>query len=91
VGWGSNSIEDWKKFKDEKSIAEWTLLIPIIPLAIICLIIYKILNLVLYILKGILIGIIEGFREYGGIFADYFDASYSDYCPGINWKNNNKK
>lgn len=35
---------------------------------------------------GILRGFIKGFNEFGGIFKDYFDASYSDYCPGINWE-----
>lgn len=34
---------------------------------------------------GIIGGFIEGFNEFGGIFKDYFDASYSDYCPGIEW------
>lgn len=26
-----------------------------------------------------------------GIFGEYFGASYSDYCPGIEWKEENKK
>jgi hypothetical protein len=38
------------------------------------------------IIGGILIGFKEGFREFGGIFAEYFSSSYSDYCPGITWK-----
>lgn len=36
-------------------------------------------------------GIIRGFgyaiTKFGGIFGEYFGASYSDYCPGISWDN----
>lgn len=46
--------------------------------------IYKFL--IYTILWGIIKGIGTGFNEFGGIFADYFNASYSDYCPGINWE-----
>lgn len=42
------------------------------------------------IIGGILIGIKEGFKEFGGIFAEYFNASYSDYCPGISWEEEKK-
>ena len=42
--------------------------------------------IVVTVFGGILEGFVEGFNEFGGIFKDYFDASYSDYCPGINWE-----
>lgn len=72
----------------------WLILIPYMPLYFIFykviweIIIYKfIYQFIIYtILWGILRGIGIGFHEFGGIFADYFDASYSDYCPGINWE-----
>jgi len=89
--WGVSTTKEWMEVKDKKTVIEWILLVPTFPLTILCFIFYKIFQAISYVLKGIVIGIIEGFREYGGIFADYFDASYSDYCPGINWKNNNKK
>ena len=38
------------------------------------------------VIGGIIEGIVEGFREFGGIFSDYMNASYSDYCPGISWE-----
>lgn len=38
------------------------------------------------IIGGIIIGVKEGFKEFGGIFAEYFSSSYSDYCPGIEWE-----
>ena len=38
------------------------------------------------IIGGIYQGFKVGFKEFGGIFSDYLDASYSDYCPGINWE-----
>ena len=38
---------------------------------------------------GFFWGIIKGFgvaiAKFGGIFGEYFGASYTDYCPGINW------
>lgn len=40
------------------------------------------------VIIGILSGFAEGFNEFGGIFSDYFNASYSDYCPGIEWEKN---
>ena len=43
------------------------------------------------IIGGIIIGIKEGFKEFGGIFAEYFNASYSDYCPGISWEEKEDK
>lgn len=42
------------------------------------------------ILGGICEGIGEGFSEFGGIFKDYMKSSYSDYCPGIEWKDEEK-
>lgn len=38
------------------------------------------------IIGGIYQGFKVGFKEFGGIFSDYLNASYSDYCPGINWE-----
>lgn len=61
----------------------WTLL-PLLYLfkGIVCVCKYIWFN----IIGGILIGFKEGFKEFGGIFAEYFSSSYSDYCPGITWK-----
>ena len=38
------------------------------------------------IILGISSGFAEGILEFGGIFGDYLNASYSDYCPMINWE-----
>lgn len=43
------------------------------------------------IIMGIFGGLVEGFNEFGGIFRDYFNASYSDYCPGIEWEETSNK
>lgn len=43
------------------------------------------------ILGGIGRGFVEGIQEFGGIFSDYFNASYSDYCPSIDWDNEEKE
>jgi len=49
------------------------------------------------IIAGSAVGIFNLILNSGGIFSDYFKASYSDYCPGIEWidtedevKNNKK-
>ena len=51
--------------------------------------IYKIL--IITVLGGICEGIGEGFSEFGGIFKDYLNSSYSDYCPGIEWKDKDEE
>lgn len=38
------------------------------------------------IIFGIGSGFAEGITEFGGIFGNYLNASYSDYCPMINWE-----
>lgn len=43
------------------------------------------------ILKPIGRGIVFFFGEFGEVFVKYFNASYSDYCPGIEWKEKNDK
>ena len=43
------------------------------------------------VLGGIGRGFVEGIQEFGGIFSDYFNASYSDYCPSIDWDNEEKE
>ncbi len=80
--------ETWRKEKN-KNVFKWIVVILWYP-------IYFITNyifikfiwrlLICTIIFGVCEGIIEGFNEFGGIFADYFNASYSDYCPGINWE-----
>lgn len=63
---------------------------------IICKPIYYIIYLPIYVfliktvIGGILMAFITGIKEFGGIFGDYFNASYSDYCPGIDWEDKNK-
>jgi hypothetical protein len=27
----------------------------------------------------------NGLKNSSGVFGEYFNASYSDYCPGIEW------
>ena len=35
---------------------------------------------------GIILGFKQGILEFTGIFGEYLDSSYSDYCPMIIWK-----
>ena len=89
----ANYGEEWRKQKN-KNIFKCILVILWYPFYIIIgklLVEYIIINfickfLIYTILWGIIKGIGTGFNEFGGIFADYFNASYSDYCPGINWE-----
>lgn len=38
----------------------------------------------LFIAK-LVVGLVKGIGSSSGIFGEYFGASYSDYCPGIEW------
>jgi len=38
-----------------------------------------------YGFKAIVIGLKNGFIEFGGIFGQYFGSTKGDYCPGIEW------
>lgn len=33
----------------------------------------------------VVVGLVKGIASSSGIFGEYFGASYSDYCPGIEW------
>jgi len=39
-----------------------------------------------YLIKKGAIGFWDGFLGFLGIFGEYFGASYTDYCPGIDWE-----
>lgn len=43
------------------------------------------------IIVSVFVGVIEGIKEFGGLFSSYLSSSYSDYCPGIEWEENNNK
>lgn len=88
-----NYGEKWRK-QENKSIFKRILVILWYPFYIIIgklIVEYIIMDfickfLIYTVIWGIIKGIGIGFNEFGGIFADYFNASYSDYCPGINWE-----
>lgn len=91
--WCVDEIKEWFKYRSSKAWFEWAFLVPALPLAGVV----WILRVVFYdflcgfILKGVFEGILQGAVEYGGIFTEYFNASYSDYCPGIKWEKEDKK
>lgn len=75
--------------KDYKSVTikEWIFFAPIIFLS------YGLWWLIKDVIwKGIMVstwnGIVTTVTTCGGIFGEYFGASYSDYCPGIEWEEN---
>jgi hypothetical protein len=43
-----------------------------------------IVNVAMFIYK-ILSSFVKGLANSTGVFGEYFGASYSDYCPGIEW------
>lgn len=51
----------------------------------------KVIVLSYKIIASIFVGFIEGIGEFGGLFSSYLSSSYSDYCPGIEWEENNDK
>lgn len=38
-----------------------------------------------WIIYATYVGLRNAFFTFTGIFGEYFGASYSDYCPGIEW------
>lgn len=90
--------EEWLSEKDTLTRRQYYYIIPIwiiyLPFRfIIYNIIYKIILYGFFykvlwqiIILGIFSGFAEGITEFGGIFGDYLNASYSDYCPMINWE-----
>lgn len=68
----------------------WLIFIPIKFLFVDLLFEFFLINL----LKGIVAGakgIWVSLLGFLGIFGEYFGASYTDYCPGIEWEENDKK
>ena len=96
--WFAGKFEsDWKKNLKNLTAMEYLYVIPFliiyIPVRIVFVsILWKIIYYVLYkflweiVILGILTGFKEGITEFTGIFGDYLNASYSDYCPMISWK-----
>ena len=88
---------NWKSNLKQLSPREYIFVIPFmvvyIPLKIVLMyiiwgfvyyIIYRFLWSILIV--GIVLGFKQGIVEFTGIFGEYLDSSYSDYCPTINWK-----
>ena len=44
-----------------------------------------------YLIKKGAIGLWDGILGFLGIFGEYFGASYTDYCPGIEWDQDEQK
>lgn len=91
--WCEDEIKEWFKYRSSKTWFEWAFLVPVLPLAGVVWVLKVVFFdfLCEFILKGIFEGLLQGAVEYGGIFTEYFNASYSDYCPGIKWEKEDKK
>lgn len=87
----------WKHNLKQLSLKEYLFVIPFmvvyIPIKIILVyIIWKFIYYVIYkfiwstLIVGITLGFKQGIVEFTGIFGEYLNSSYSDYCPMINWK-----
>lgn len=79
--------------KQRTSFKEKIIILP----AVIAFCIYKVLKFIFFtfIYKWIIKSTINAFKiffiQFTGIFGEYFNASYSDYCPGIEWDENEKE
>lgn len=74
--------------KQHASIKEWIISAPaLIFLGVLYVIFYWIIYLFLWkwIIYATYKGLKNAFFTFTGIFGEYFGASYSDYCPGIEW------
>lgn len=78
--------KEWKSL----TLKEYILTVPSLSIGFL---VYWIFYTVLW--KGVIIstykGILTTIVTCGGIFGEYFGASYSDYCPGIEWEDEEKE
>lgn len=77
--------------KQHASIKEWIIATPaLIFLGTLYVVFYWIIYLFLWkwIIYATYKGLKNAFFTFTGIFGEYFGASYSDYCPGIEWDEN---
>lgn len=72
---------------------EYLFISPYLLIAGIVAVLYYVLYKFLYlkVLKPFGLGLWFGLTTFTGIFGEYFSASYSDYCPGIEWDEENSK
>lgn len=92
AGWSWKSIREWKTYGTKKLTIEWIILMPALPIALLLWVLKLVAEFIWdYVIIGVSEGIHAGIKEYGGIFSEYLNASYSDYCPGINWKKEDDK
>lgn len=82
------NIVDRITCKQHVSVKEWIIATPaLIFLSVLYVIFYWIIYLFLW--KWIIYATYKGLKNalftFTGIFGEYFGASYSDYCPGIEW------
>jgi hypothetical protein len=91
--YGTIIVKEWWEDRERKTVLEWILLSPIFLAYLIFLGIKWLFYDILFmnIIAGIIEGLVQGFINYGGIFGNYLNASYSDYCPGIDWEKEDKK
>lgn len=70
------------------SIKEWIVALPaLFFISTFYVIFYYIIYIFLWkwIIYATYVGLRNAFFTFTGIFGEYFGASYSDYCPGIEW------
>lgn len=68
----------------------WFIFIPFKFIIVDLIWVFSILNLTRLVVGGAK-GVWFGLLSFTGIFGEYFGASYTDYCPGIEWEENDKK
>lgn len=74
--------------KQHASFKEWIMAIPALIVIVICYVIFYCIIYVFlwkWIIYATYVGLRNAFFTFTGIFGEYFGASYSDYCPGIEW------
>lgn len=82
------SIVDRITDKQHASFKEWIMAIPALIVIGICYVIFYCIIYVFlwkWIIYATYVGLRNAFFTFTGIFGEYFGASYSDYCPGIEW------
>lgn len=83
-----SSIVDRITDREHANIKEWIISLPAMVFIGVCYVIFYCIIYV-FLWKWIIYATYKGLRNalftFTGIFGEYFGASYSDYCPGIEW------
>lgn len=94
MGMFGSACKLWRKRK-ELWWGQYLYTIPLwiitFPLLVPVYVVYRLLGWIWRIICSIGRGFRDGIIEFGGVFGEYLEVSYKDYCPGIDWEEGEEK